>query len=200
MGGDLPCLLMHSNPLLIFQRSTQHKAGNMILRIRQSGIFHFTVHTVNALAEFFHIFIDMQKFDNLGVAGKMHFAHIVGANQSGELAWTFYGHVVIEHLDLDLGADNVVVAVSDGIDNQLSPAELREFGDGDEQVIFAEKRVLTNLALYKLCGFLHFCGQKAAFLCESAVLLCYSYQSCHHFLLSIYFLLMGDCYSPCPLS
>ena len=43
-GGDLPCLLMRSNPLLIFQRSTQHKAGNVIFWIRQFGIFHFTVH------------------------------------------------------------------------------------------------------------------------------------------------------------
>ena len=61
LPSDLPGLLMRSNPLLIFQRSTQHKAGNVIFWIRQSGIFHFTVHTVNARAELFHIFIDMQK-------------------------------------------------------------------------------------------------------------------------------------------
>ncbi len=117
MRGELSCLLMRSNPLLIFQRSTQHKAGNMIFWIRQSGVFHFTVHTVNALAELFHIFIDMQKLDDLGVAGEMHLTHIIGTNQFGQLTGTFYSHVVIEHFNLNIGAGNVVVTMSNGVNN-----------------------------------------------------------------------------------
>lgn len=115
--GELSCLLMRGNPLLIFQRSTQHKAGNVIFLIRQSGVFHFTVHTVNALAELFHIFIDMQKLDDFGVAGEMHLMHIIGTNQAGQLTGTFYSHVVIEHFNLNIGAGNVVVAMNNGVNN-----------------------------------------------------------------------------------
>lgn len=111
LPSDLPCLLMRSNPLLIFQRSTQHKAGNVIFWIRQSGIFHFTVHTVNALAELFHIFIDMQKLDDLGVAGEMHLTHIIGTNQAGQLTGTFYNHVVIEHFNLNIGSSILFVSI-----------------------------------------------------------------------------------------
>ncbi len=96
-------------------------------------------HDLTFTTELLYIFVNVQKFDDFGVAREVHFAHIIGANQSRQLAWTFYGHVVIEHLDLDIGSSDVVVTVSDGIDNQLSPAELREFRDGNEQAVFPKK-------------------------------------------------------------
>ena len=54
-----------------------------------------------------------------GVAGEMHLTHIIGTNQSGQLTGTFYSHVVIEHFKLNIGAGNVVVAMSNGVNNSL---------------------------------------------------------------------------------
>ena len=81
--------------------------------------------------------------------------HIIGTNQAGQLTGTFYSHVVIEHFNLNIGAGNVVVAMNNGVNNKLRPTELRELRDGDEETIFAEKRVLADLALYKFRGLLY---------------------------------------------
>ncbi len=59
------------------------------------------------------------------------------------------------HLNLDISYGDIVVTVSNGINNQFSPAKFREFGNGDEQTIFAEERVLMDLGLYKFCRFPH---------------------------------------------
>lgn len=61
--------------------------------------------------------IDMQKLDDFGVAREMHLTHIIGTNQAGQLTGTFYSHVVIEHFNLNIGAGNVVVAMSNGVNN-----------------------------------------------------------------------------------
>ena len=47
----------------------------------------------------------------------MHLTHIIGADQSRKLTGTFYSHMVIEHFNLNIGAGNVVVTMSNGVNN-----------------------------------------------------------------------------------
>ena len=49
---------------------------------------------------------------------------IANSNHSREDAWTLDSETVGEYLDLNVGSEDRVVAVGDGINNKLSPTKL----------------------------------------------------------------------------
>ena len=96
----------------------------------------------------------MQKLRDFRVAGKVNVTHIVQPHDSRQSAGAFHSDPVVEHLDLDVGPFDAVIAVRNGIDDKLLPRELRVFRLRDKARIRAEVGALLDLASHKLQRFL----------------------------------------------
>ena len=83
----------------------------------------------------------------------MDVPHIVQPHDTGQCTGAFYCQPVVEHLDLDIRPFDAVIAVCNGVDNQLFPRELRVFRLGDKTSICAEIGAFLDLATHELQRF-----------------------------------------------
>lgn len=84
------------------------------------------------------------------------YAHcIVQPHDTGQRTGAFYCQPVVEHLDLDIRPFDAVIAVFNGVDNQLFPGKLRVFRLGDKASICAEVGAFLDLATHELQRFLN---------------------------------------------
>ena len=62
----------------------------------------------------------------------MDLAHIVQADDAGQVAGAFHNNPIVEHFDLDVGSFDAVVAVRGGVYDNFLPNEFWECGCCDK--------------------------------------------------------------------
>ena len=92
----------------------------------------------------------MQELRNFRIAGEVDVPHIVQPHDAGQRTGAFYCQPVVEHLDLNVRSLDAVIAVRDGVDDQLFPGKLRVFRLGDKAGIRTEVGALLDLAAHEL--------------------------------------------------
>ncbi len=91
----------------------------------------------------------------------MKLADIADPDEAGKDAWALHYKVVVEHPDLNIRTHDAVITVSDGVHDQLCPAEFWVLGSGLEYGAFAEFCVFADLRPDKVRCLLHLVQQTA---------------------------------------
>ena len=118
------------------------------------GILDTLLNMIRIMLVLFTLIVLFKNAQLLPVAGKVNVTHIVQPHDSRQSAGAFHSDPVVEHLDLDVGPFDAVIAVRNGIDDKLLPRELRVFRLRDKARIRAEVGALLDLASHKLQRFL----------------------------------------------
>ncbi len=85
----------------------------------------------------------------------MCFTDIILPHGSGKYTGTLYSEMIVKHLDLDICPHDRIIAVSDAVDDEFGPTELRVFRNCDKSAVRTKEGMFFNLALDKLVGFLY---------------------------------------------
>ena len=80
----------------------------------------------------------------------MHGANIVQTNYAGESTGTLDSDMIVEHFYLNIRSFNAVISVSDGVDDDFFPNELRVFRRSVKSAIIAEPCAFLDLIAYKI--------------------------------------------------
>ena len=110
----------------------------MILRFFRADGRKLTAHTVNTLAKLLNIIVGFQVFGNLGIAGEMSVADVIGSDNTRQLARCFEHQAVVEHLYLYLSTLDTIIAVANRVHRHLLYHELGIFPVRLEESIFAQ--------------------------------------------------------------
>ena len=86
----------------------------------------------------------------------MHGTNIAQTHNAGESTGTLNGNMIVKHFNLNIRSFNAVIPMSDGIDDDLFPNELRVFWRRVKSAIVSESCVLFNLITYKVKGLTHY--------------------------------------------
>lgn len=84
----------------------------MILRFLRADGRKLTAHTVNTLAKLLYIVVGFQVLGNLGVAGEVGVADVVGSDDTGQLARGLKHNTVVEHLYLYLRSLDAIISMA----------------------------------------------------------------------------------------
>ena len=87
----------------------------MIVRLLRTDGRKLTAHTINAFAKLLNIIVGFQVFGNLGIAGEVGMADVIGSDNTRQLARCFEHQAVIEHLYLYLCALDTIIAVANRV-------------------------------------------------------------------------------------